>query len=420
MLGGNLMRERRVVVTGLGAVTPIGNNIQSYWKGLINGKNGIDYITKFDTEQFGTKFGAEVKEFDVSQYINPKEARRMDVFTQYGMVAGEEAVIDSGLDLEKEDRNRIGVIISSGIGGMISYQVEQRKLFTKGPNRVSPFFIPMMIIDITSGYLSIKYGLKGPNYSTVSACASGSHGIGVAMMHIERGDADIMVTGGTEAVITELSFAGFNNMKALSSRNDDPKHASRPFDANRDGFVIGEGAGIIVLEELSHALKRGAEIYAEVAGISFTGDAYHITAPHSEGDGAARAMRFAMENAEINTEEVDYINAHGTSTTPNDKIETLAIKNVFKDKAKELCISSNKSMIGHLLGASGGVEFVSTVLSIKNGIVPPTINYEVPDPECDLDYVPNKSREMNVNVALSNSFGFGGHNACLCIKKYKE
>ena len=413
------MRQRRVVVTGVGAVTPIGNDGPSYWESLREGKNGVDRITRFDTEDYEIKIAAEVKGFDVTQFIDPKEARRMDPFTHYGMVAGEEAVRDSGLNPENEDPSRIGVVISSGIGGMIVYQDEQRKLFEKGPRRVSPFFIPMMIPDITPGHLSIKYGFMGPNYSTVSACASGAHGIGVAFMHVERGDADVMIAGGTESVITELAIAGFGNMRALSSRNDDPAHASRPFDAERDGFIVGEGAGIVVLEELSHALKRGAKIYAELAGYGFSGDAHHITAPHPEGKGAVHAMEMALQDAEVTYEDIDYINAHGTSTPHNDRIETLAIKHVFKDRAKKIYISSNKSMIGHLLGASGAVEFIGALYTVKEGIVPPTINYEVPDPDCDLDYVPNTSREMAVNVAISNSFGFGGHNVCLCLKKFQ-
>jgi 3-oxoacyl-[acyl-carrier-protein] synthase II len=412
------MRDRRVAVTGLGAVTPIGNDVPSHWDALVGGKNGVFHITKFNTEGYDTRFAAEVKDFDVTQFLDPKEARRMDPFTHYGLVAGDEAVRDSGLDPEKEDPSRVGVLVSSGIGGMVIYQNEQRKLWEKGPRRVSPFFIPMMIPDITPGHLSIKYGFMGPNYSTVSACASGSHGIGAAFMHIERGDTDVMIAGGTESVITELAFAGFGNMRAISTRNDDPARASRPFDAERDGFVIGEGAGVVVLEELSRAKKRGAQIYAELVGFGCTGDAYHITAPHPEGKGAIQAMQGALNDGGINPEEIDYINAHGTSTLWNDRIETLAIKKVFKDHAKILCVSSNKSMIGHLLGASGAVEFVGAVLTLKHGIIPPTINYEFPDPECDLDYVPNTSQEKEVQAVISNSFGFGGHNVCLCLKRF--
>ena len=414
------MRNRRVAVTGLGAVTPIGNDVPSFWKALVQGKNGVSHVTKFDTEQFDTKIAAEVKDFDVTQFIDPKEARRMDPFTHYGMVAGDEAIRDSGLDLKNEDLMRIGVNIGSGIGGMIVYHVEHQKLLEKGPRRVSPFFIPMMIPDILPGYLSMRHGFKGPNYSTVSACSSGSHSLGIAFMHVERGDADIMIAGGAEGVITEMAFAGFCSAKAVSTRNDDPAHASRPFDAKRDGFVIGEGAGVVVLEELTHAQKRGARIYAELIGIGFTGDAYHITAPHPEGEGAIQAMRLAIQDGGVNPEMVDYVNAHGTSTPLNDKTETMAIKKVFKARAKDLRVSSNKSMIGHLLGASGAVEFIATVLTIKNGIIPPTINYEVPDPECDLDYVPNVAREQEVRIAISNSFGFGGHNVCLCVKRFGE
>jgi 3-oxoacyl-[acyl-carrier-protein] synthase II len=417
--GGNVMHDRRVVVTGLGAVTPIGNDVATYWDSLKYGKNGISQVTRFNTENFDVRIAAEVKNFDATQFIDPKEARRMDPFTQYALVAGDEAIQDSGLDVEREDLSRIGTIISSGIGGMIIYDVEHRKLIAKGPRRVSPFFIPMMIPDITPGYLSIKYGFTGPNYSTVSACATSSHSIGTAFMHIERGDADVMVVGGAESVITEMSFAGFSNMKALSTRNDDPAHASRPFDKERDGFIIGEGAGIVILEELSHARERGANIHAELAGFGFSGDAYHITAPHPEGKGAIQAMKRALEVAGINTEDVNYINAHGTSTPHNDRIETMAVKAVFGDNAKKISMSSNKSMIGHLLGASGAVEFVSSVLTIKHGIVPPTINYEVPDPECDLDYVPNTAREQKVRAVLSNSFGFGGHNVSLCLKAFE-
>ncbi len=413
------MGKRRVVVTGMGAVTPIGNDVSAFWESLINGKSGVSRITKFNAEAFETKIAAEVKDFDVTKYINPKEARRMDPFTQYAIVAGDEAVRDSGLEVEKEDPTRIGVLISSGIGGMIIYDIEHQKCLKHGPRRVSPFFIPQMIPDIAPGHISIKYGFMGPNYSTVSACASSSHSIGIGYMHIQMGDADVMLVGGGEGVMTDMAFAGFGNMKAISTRNDEPEKASRPFDKERDGFVIGEGGAVIVLEELSRALKRGAKIYAELAGYAFSGDAYHITAPHPEGKGAELVMRRAVELSGINIDEVDYVNAHGTSTPWNDKIETLAIKKLFKDHAKKLWISSNKSMIGHLLGASGAVEFVGTVLTLKNGIVPPTINYEVPDPDCDLDYVPNVSREREIRVAISNSFGFGGHNVCLCLKKYE-
>ncbi|MBN2029446.1 beta-ketoacyl-ACP synthase II [bacterium] len=413
------MQNRRVAVTGLGAVTPIGNDVPTFWEALIQGKNGVSHVTKFDTEQFETKIAAEVKNFDVNQFIDSKEARRMDPFTHYGLVAGDEAIRDSGLDLQNEDPTRTGVVVGSGIGGMIVYHSEHKKLLEKGPRRVSPFFIPMMIPDILPGYLSIRHGLKGPNYSTVSACSSGSHSLGVAFMHVQRGDADIMITGGAEGVITEMAFAGFSSAKAISTRNDDPAHASRPFDAERDGFIIGEGAAMVVLEELTHAKKRGAHIYAELAGVGFTGDAYHITAPHPDGEGAVQAMRLAVQDGGVPPDMVDYVNAHGTSTQLNDKTETLAIKKLFKEHAKNLSVSSNKSMIGHLLGASGAAEFIATALTIEKGIIPPTINYEIPDPDCDLDYVPNVARERKVRIAISNSFGFGGHNVCLCVKRFE-
>lgn len=414
------MQERRIVITGMGAVTPIGNDLASFWEGLKNGTNGIGMVTKFDTADFGTKIAAEIKDFDLSQYIDPKEARRMDPFTHYGLAAGEMAFRDAGIDDSKIDLERVGVILSSGIGGMYAYQDNHTKLMEKGPRRVSPFFIPMLIPDILAGHFSILHGYTGPNYATVSACASSSHAIGTAMMHLQRGDADIMFAGGAEGVVTEMAFAGFGNMKAISTRNDDPAHASRPFDAERDGFVIGEGGAVVVLEELEYAKKRGATIYAELGGISFTADAHHITAPHPDGLGASRAMVESCRDAGVNLTDVDYINAHGTSTPFNDKTETKAIKNSFGDHARSLCVSSIKSMIGHQLGASGAMEFIATALAIKHSIVPPTINYEVPDPECDLDYVPNTAREMEINTAISNSFGFGGHNVSLCIKKFRD
>ena len=414
------MRERRVVITGVGAVTPIGNDVPSYWQALSQGKSGIGAVTKFNTEDFTSKIAGEIKDFDITQFVDPKEARRMDPFTQYAVAASDEAVKDSGIDLNQIDKTRVGVVIGCGIGGMITYHIEHSKLLDKGPKRVSPFFIPMMIPDIAAGYVSIQYGFKGPNYASVSACASGAHALGLGMMHIERGDADLMVVGGAEMTITDMAFAGFCSAKTLSTRNDDPEHASRPFDKERDGFVMGEGSGIIVLEELSHAKKRGTKIYAEFAGIGFTGDAFHITAPHAEGDGAVRAMKLALQNSGINPEDIDYINAHGTSTGLNDKIESKAIRDVFGDHADKLAVSSNKSMHGHLLGATGAVEFIGSALTIQNGLIPPTINYEVPDPDCDLDYVPNKAREQKVNTVLSNSFGFGGHNVCVCLKAFKE
>ncbi|MBC7188584.1 MAG: beta-ketoacyl-ACP synthase II, partial [Calditrichaeota bacterium] len=380
---------------------------------------GVDYVTYFDTTEFDTKFAAWVKDFDPEAYIDRKEARRMDRFTQFAVACSDFALQDAGLDLAKEDKTRIGVVLASGVGGMDTFEREYKVLFDKGPQRISPFFIPMMIADIAPGYVSIRHGLKGPNYSTVSACASSSHAIGDAFRLIAYGDADVMVTGGSEASCTRMGFAGFNAMKALSTRNDNPKAASRPFDLHRDGFVMGEGAAVIILEELGHALRRGAKIYAEVVGVGFTADAYHITAPDPDGDGAARAMRLAMAEAGVRPEEVDYINAHGTSTPHNDRIETMAIKAALGEHAYKVAISSSKSMIGHLLGASGAVEFVATVLTIVHNTIHPTINLEVPDPECDLDYTPLRARQKEVNVALTNSFGFGGHNVCIAVRRYQ-
>jgi 3-oxoacyl-[acyl-carrier-protein] synthase II len=412
------MRERRVVVTGMGAITPIGNTVDDFWKSLISGKSGIDRITKFDSSGLPCTIAGEIKNFDVTRYIEIKDARRMDEFTHYAIAAAQDAIRNAKLDPEKEDLTRIGVIIGAGIGGMITYHNEHKKLLEKGPKRVSPFFIPMMIPDIAAGHISINYGFQGPNYASVSACASGAHALGLGLMHIERGDADVMIVGGAEGVMTEMSFAGFCSARTLSLRNEEPQRASRPFDRERDGFVMAEGAAVAVLETLSHAQKRGADILAEFAGIGFTGDAFHITAPHCDGNGAIRSMKLAVQNAELNNEDVHYINAHGTSTTLNDKTETLAIKKLFGDRAYKIPISSNKSMTGHSLGATGAIEFIASIMSIKNGLIPPTINYENPDPECDLDYVPNQTREAKIATVLSNSFGFGGHNVCICLKKF--
>ncbi|MBN1894141.1 beta-ketoacyl-ACP synthase II [bacterium] len=414
------MRQRRVVVTGMGAVTPIGNDVAEFWDQLSKGKSGVGRITRFDCRDYPTQIAAEVKGFEISRYVDPKEARRMDVFTHYAMAASEQAIRGAGLKDRPADPCRVGVVIGCGIGGMITYHEEHTKLIQKGPRRVSPFFIPMMIPDLAAGQVSIRHGFKGPNYASVSACASGAHAVGLGLMHIERGDADVMVVGGTEGTITEMAFAGFCSAKTLSTRNDRPQEASRPFDRERDGFVIGEGAGIVVLEEWSHAKKRGVPIHAELAGIGFTGDAYHITAPHCEGEGAVRAMQLALADAGLEAAEVNYINAHGTSTDLNDKTETMAIKKAFGERARSLAISSNKSMFGHLLGATGAVECIATVLTINNRLIPPTINYQNPDPDCDLDYVPNQAREQAVRAALSNSFGFGGHNVCLCLKAFEE
>jgi 3-oxoacyl-[acyl-carrier-protein] synthase II len=414
------MDKNRVVITGMGAVTPIGNSVKEFWDGMMTGKSGADMIKKFDATLYATKFACEVKDFlPAEDVISIKELKRLDLFTQFAIVAAEEAIRDSGLDFKKVNRERIGVIIGSGIGGIMSFEEEHKKYLDGGPRRVSPFFIPQMIIDIAAGHVSIKYGLKGPNYASVSACATASHNIGNAFKTIQRGDADLMISGGSEAAICPMGVAGFNAMKAISTRNDDPKKASRPFDKNRDGFVMGEGAGIVVLEELEHAKERGASIYAEMRGIGFTADAHHITAPSPGGEGAVRAMRQCLADGDLNTDDVQYINAHGTSTPYNDKSESEAIKTLFGEYAYKLNISSTKSMIGHLLGAAGGVELIASVLAIKNGIIPPTINYEELDPDCDLNYTPNHPVERKVKAAISNTFGFGGHNAVLSVSEYK-
>ncbi|AOY77346.1 beta-ketoacyl-ACP synthase II [Clostridium formicaceticum] len=411
--------KRRVVVTGLGCITPIGKGKDDFWKNLTTGVSGIDYITKFDTTDYPTKIAAEVKDFQPEDYIDKKEARKMDRFTQFAIAASKLAVEDAQLNVEEIESERFGVILGSGIGGIETFEEQNLKLLDKGVKRISPFFIPMMITNIGSGQVSMFFNARGPNSTVVTACASSTNAVGEAFRVIERGDADIMITGGTEASITPLSMAGFCSLRAMSTFNEDPKKASRPFDLNRDGFVMGEGSGMLILEDLDHALKRGARIYAEIVGYGMSADAYHITAPDPEGKGAARAMENALKDGSIPYEEVDYINAHGTSTPYNDKFETLAIKKVFKEHAKELCVSSTKSMTGHLLGAAGGVEGMVCALSIYHNMVPPTINYETPDEECDLDYVPNKAREKEVNYALSNSFGFGGHNATIAFKKYQ-
>ncbi|MCU0643061.1 MAG: beta-ketoacyl-ACP synthase II [bacterium] len=410
--------KNRVLITGLGIISPIGNSISEFWQALLSGTSGIDYIKNFDATNFETKFAAEVKGLDVNNHLDRKEARRMDKFCQYAVIAAQSALDDSGLQLDQEDKERIGVIIGSGIGGMETFEREYHNYFDKGPRKISPFFIPMMIPDIASGHISIRFGLKGPNYSTISACASSSHAIGNSFRAIQAGEVDVMVTGGSEATVTPMCVGGFNAMKALSTRNHEPQKASRPFDAERDGFVIGEGSGILVLESETHALNRGAKIYGEIVGAGFTADAFHITAPAPDGDGAKRAMENALRDAHLSIEEVDYINAHGTSTLFNDKIESLAIKNLFGDRAYKIPISSTKSMIGHLLGASGSLELIATILTICSSIIHPTINYEVPDPECDLNYTPNKSIDKTVDIAISNSFGFGGHNVSLIAKKY--
>ncbi len=411
--------RRRVVVTGMGAVTPIGNTLEEYWEGLKEGRNGANLITRFDTSEFKTKFACEVKDFDASKYIDKKALKRMDPFTHFALSTAIMAMEDSGINLDEVDKERFGVVYGSGIGGMDTFETQMRNLYEGGPRKISPFFIPMMISDIAAGHISIYYGLKGPNYATTSACATSSHAIGDAFFLIQRGSADLIVCGGAEASITPMSIGGFNAARAISTWNDRYKEASRPFDKDRNGFVMGEGSGTLILEEYEHAKKRGAKIYAEMVGVGFTGDAFHITAPAPEGEGAARSMREAIRDAGIQPEDVDYINAHGTSTELNDKNETIAIKTVFGQHAYDMVVSSTKSMTGHLLGAAGAVESIATVLAIKNGIVPPTINLDEPSPECDLNYVPKKAIERAIKYAISNTFGFGGHNASLLFKKYE-
>jgi len=414
---------RRVVVTGLGVVSPVGCSIEEFWKSLLEGKSGVKRLTCFDPTYFTSKIAAEVRNFDPSGYLSPKEIKRMDRFVQFAVVASKMAVSDSGVNLEKEDRNRIGVLIGSGIGGLHTVEAEHRQFIIlgpeKGPDRISPFLIPMLIVNMGTGQVSITLGLKGPSSAVATACATANHAIGDGFRIIQRGDADMMVCGGSEAALTYMGFGGFCALKALSTAyNDQPERASRPFDKNRDGFVMGEGAGIVVLEEAGHAAKRNARIYCELVGYGMSGDAYHMTAPDPEGDGGVRCMWASLHDAGVKPEEVDYINAHGTSTFYNDKIETLAIKKVFGHHAKKLPISSTKSVTGHLLGAAGGVELIASALAIRDGIIPPTINYETPDPYCDLDYVPNKPRAAKVKIAMSNALGFGGHNATLIVRKF--
>jgi len=412
------MEKRRVAITGVGTVTPIGLNKDEFWDSIVQGKGGITEITRFDTTGFPVTTAGELKDFDATNYIEPKELRKMDRFVQYGWVAAKEALEDAQMDLQNVDLCRMGVIVGSGIGGIETLETSHKRLLQDGPHRVSPFFVPMMISDMASGFISIKVGAKGTNYCTVSACASGAHAIGEGFRSIQYGSNDMIIAGGTEAPITPLALAGFSAMKALSARNDQPEKASRPFDKERDGFIMAEGAGICVIEELNHALSRGARIYAELVGYGATGDAFHISAPAPEGKGAAHAMSLCLEDAGLKPEEVDYVNAHGTSTPLNDKYETQAIKRVFGDYAYKVPISSTKSMIGHLLGAAGAVEFITTILSLTHGLIHPTINYEYPDPDCDLDYVPNVSRKKDIQVAITNSFGFGGHNAVLAVRKW--
>jgi len=413
------MEKRRVVVTGIGAVTPVGNDAETTWNNIINGVSGIGPVTRLNADDYPAKVAAEVKEFNIENFIDRKDARKMDRFTHYAVAASLMAVKDANLEINDENAPRVGVWIGSGIGGMETFEQQHETFLNRGYRRVSPFFVPMMIPDMATGQVSITLGAKGFNSCTVTACATGTNSIGDAFKVIQRGDADVMVTGGAEAPITKMSFAGFCANTALST-NHDPKTASRPFDKDRDGFVMGEGAGIVVLEELDHALARGAKIYAEIVGYGATGDAYHITAPAPEGEGGARTMKMALDDAGMAPEEVGYINAHGTSTEYNDKYETIAIKTVFGEQAYKLAVSSTKSMTGHLLGAAGGVEAIFTVKALKEGILPPTINLVNPDPECDLDYVPNKARRQQVSAAISNSLGFGGHNATIAFRKYED
>lgn len=418
-----MQQNRRVVVTGLGALTPIGLTVQDFWDGMMNGKSGCAPITYFDTKNVETKFACELKGFDATKYIDKKSARRLDPFAQYAMAVGIQAVADSGLEPEKmtdEEKSKTGVVFGSGIGGFSTVYNQSIVNFKDGPNRVSPFFIPMMIPNIASGYISIHFGFRGPSHCVVTACATANNNLIDSFLLIKNGFADVMLSGGSEAPIIEIGVAGFNSSKALSTRNESPESASRPFDITRDGFVMGEGAGMLILEDLDHAKKRGAKIYAELVGVGMSADAYHITAPHPEGTGAILAMEMALKSAGINKEEIGYINMHGTSTSLGDIAETKAIKKVFGDYAYKLSVSSTKSMIGHLLGAAGAVEAIASILAVQNSIIPPTINFENPDPECDLDYTFNKPKERNVNYAMSNAFGFGGHNTSVIFKKFSE
>jgi 3-oxoacyl-[acyl-carrier-protein] synthase II len=414
------MQENRVVITGLGVISPLGNDIATFWQAMKEGKSGIGPLTSFDATKFDSRIAGEVKGFDPKAYgMSFKDIKRMDKFAQYAVAASRQAIESAGLDLNKEDRERIGAVVGSGIGSLYTIEEEHKNMLNKGPSRMSPFLIPMLIVNEASGQVGIIFGLKGPNSCVATACASGSHAIGDAFRILERGDADVMVCGGTESCIVPTGVGGFCALKALSTRNNEPQKASRPFDAQRDGFIMAEGCGLVVMETLEHARKRKANILAEMVGYGMSCDAYHITAPDPEGDGAMRAMRLALKDAKLNPEDVDYINPHGTSTKLNDKLETIAIKKAFGDYAKKVMVSSTKSMTGHLLGAAGGVEFIVCCLAIKDGVIPPTINYEYPDPDCDLDYVPNTARKTQVDICMSNSLGFGGHNATLVVKRFK-
>lgn len=414
------MKERRVVVTGVGVVSPIGNDKETFWEGLVNGRNGIGLISRFDPSGYSSKIAAEVRDFDPLRYIERKEVKKMDRFTQYAvdaaMQAWEDADLSSYDDLDKE---RLGVSVGSGIGGIGTFEEQMKILVERGPRRISPFMVPMLIANMAAGYISIYLQARGPLNTMVTACATSTHSIGDSFRIIQRGDADCMVAGGAEAAITPLAYGGFCSARALSTRNDSPEEASRPFDERRDGFVMGEGAGVVIMEELDGALKRGAKIYGEIVGYGMSGDAYHITAPDPEGRGAFLCMKRALDDAGLDPGQIDYINAHGTSTTHNDRIESISIKKLFGGHAYRLAVSSNKSMFGHLLGAAGAVELISTLMTLKHHAIPPTINYEYPDPECDLDYVPGEMREATVDFALSNSFGFGGTNSCLALRRFE-
>lgn len=411
--------ERRVMVTGVGVVSPLGNDVETLWTNLLAGVSGAGPVTRFDASNLDSRFACEVKDFSVEGVLDRKDAKRMDRFVQYAVVAAHGAMQWARLDLDAVDRDRVGVVIGSGIGGMETFETQHRILIEKGPGRVSPYFIPMMISDMAAGQVSIRFGLRGPNFGTVSACASGAHAIGEALRLLRAGDADVMICGGAESTITPMAIAGFCSARALSTRNDDPQRASRPFDRDRDGFVIGEGAGVLVLETEAHARRRDAPVLCELGGYGASADAYHLTAPAEDGNGAARAMRRALQDAGLTPEDVDYINAHGTSTPTGDPVEVLAVKSVFREHAHRLMMNATKSMTGHLLGAAGGLEAVITALVLARGIVPPTINLDHADPRCDLDFVPNQARTQNVRAAVSNSFGFGGHNATLALKAVK-
>ena len=411
--------NKRVVVTGLGMVSPLGIGVKDNWEAICQGKSGIGPVTRFDITDFPSKIAGEVKGFNPEDFIDKKETKKMDIFIHYALASGMMALKDSGLTIDESNADRVGVLVGAGLGGLSTIERYHSVLLEHGPKKISPFFIPMLIVNLAPGQISIYFGARGPNSSVVTACATGNHSIGEACRIIQRGDADVMIAGGAESTITPLAIGGFCSMRALSTRNEEPQRASRPFDKDRDGFVIAEGAGLLILEELEHAARRGAHIYAEIIGFGCNADAYHISAPSPNGMGAAKCMEIALKDARINYDEVDYVNAHGTSTPLNDLSETMAMKTVFRDRARKIAVSSTKSMTGHLLGAAGGVEAIYSVLAITHGVIPPTINYETPDPECDLDYVPNTPREAAVRVVMSNSFGFGGTNATLIFREFK-